>query len=100
MNAISSDLNSPSGVFRPPLTGLGAQSPLAERYAKGEFQDYCQVADMAERIANARRAYNERVALAAYYLAQQRGFEPGRELEDWLAAEAQIGHPPDARCET
>ena len=27
---------------------------------------------------------------AAYYIAQQRGFEPGHELDDWLAAEAQI----------
>jgi Protein of unknown function (DUF2934) len=27
---------------------------------------------------------------AAYYRAQQRGFEPGHELDDWLAAEAEI----------
>jgi len=27
---------------------------------------------------------------AAYYIAEQRGFEPGHELDDWLAAEAQI----------
>ncbi len=31
-----------------------------------------------------------KVALAAYFIAQQRGFEPGHELDDWLAAEAQI----------
>lgn len=30
------------------------------------------------------------VSEAAYYRAQKRGFEPGRELEDWLAAEAEI----------
>jgi hypothetical protein len=30
------------------------------------------------------------IAEAAYYLAEQRGFEPGHELEDWLAAEAVI----------
>jgi hypothetical protein len=29
-------------------------------------------------------------AEAAYYLAERRGFEPGHELEDWLAAEAEI----------
>lgn len=28
------------------------------------------------------------IATAAYYRAQERGFEPGREMEDWLAAEA------------
>ncbi len=30
------------------------------------------------------------VAEAAYYLAEQRGFKAGFEMEDWLAAEAQI----------
>ena len=31
-----------------------------------------------------------RVAEAAYFLAERRGFAPGFELEDWLMAEAQI----------
>lgn len=30
------------------------------------------------------------VALAAYFIAEKRGFDPGHELEDWLAAEAQV----------
>ncbi|MET0660154.1 MAG: DUF2934 domain-containing protein [Steroidobacteraceae bacterium] len=30
------------------------------------------------------------IATAAYYIAEQRNFEPGHELEDWLAAERQI----------
>jgi hypothetical protein len=30
------------------------------------------------------------IAEAAYYLAQQRGFEAGHDLEDWLRAESQI----------
>jgi hypothetical protein len=32
----------------------------------------------------------ERIAVAAYYRAQVRGFQPGRELDDWLAAEAEL----------
>jgi hypothetical protein len=32
----------------------------------------------------------ERIRLAAYYLAERRGFVSGHELEDWLAAEAAI----------
>lgn len=28
-----------------------------------------------------------KIAEAAYYLAEKRGFEPGHELEDWLTAE-------------
>ena len=31
------------------------------------------------------------VAIAAYYRAEQRGFAPGYDLEDWLEAEARIG---------
>jgi hypothetical protein len=30
------------------------------------------------------------IAELAYLKAQQRGFEPGHELEDWLAAEAEV----------
>jgi hypothetical protein len=32
----------------------------------------------------------ELVRRAAYSFAEQRGFEPGHELDDWLAAEAAI----------
>lgn len=32
----------------------------------------------------------ERIRVAAYFLAEQRGFGPGRELDDWLAAEAML----------
>lgn len=38
------------------------------------------------------------IAQAAYYGAERRGFAPGAELQDWLAAEAEIdralGEPP------
>lgn len=30
-----------------------------------------------------------RIALAAYYKAEARDFQPGYEIEDWLAAEAE-----------
>lgn len=30
------------------------------------------------------------IAEAAYHRAEQRGFEPGHEMEDWLAAELEI----------
>ena len=35
-------------------------------------------------------ALRAKIALAAYYLAERRGFTPGSDLEDWLAAEAEI----------
>lgn len=31
-----------------------------------------------------------RVAEAAYYLAEKRGFEPGKDMEDWFMAEIVI----------
>ena len=32
-----------------------------------------------------------RIAESAFYKAEARGFEPGREMEDWLEAEAEEG---------
>jgi hypothetical protein len=32
-----------------------------------------------------------RIAIAAYYRAERRGFAPGGELEDWLDAEREVG---------
>jgi len=34
------------------------------------------------------------IQISAYFLAERRGFLPGRELDDWLAAEESIGQPP------
>ena len=35
-----------------------------------------------------------RIAVAAYYIAERRGFEAGHELEDWLLAESEIDNAP------
>jgi hypothetical protein len=32
----------------------------------------------------------QRIQKVAYHLAQERGFGPGAELDDWLAAERQV----------
>lgn len=36
-------------------------------------------------------SHHEAIARAAYFLAEARGFEPGHDLEDWFAAEQQLG---------
>jgi hypothetical protein len=36
---------------------------------------------------------HDRIARAAYRRAQERGFEPGHDLEDWLEAEREIDGP-------
>jgi hypothetical protein len=33
-----------------------------------------------------------RIAIAAYYKAEARGYEPGHEIQDWQEAEAEILH--------
>jgi hypothetical protein len=52
------------------------------------------IADSALQVATERPVDPEvrrlMIAEAAYYCAEQRGFEPGHELEDWLVAEARI----------
>lgn len=35
-------------------------------------------------------AFSEMIALRAFLKAEQRGFEPGHELEDWLEAEREL----------
>ena len=35
-------------------------------------------------------ARHELISIEAYLRAAQRGFEPGKELDDWLAAEAHV----------
>jgi hypothetical protein len=47
-----------------------------------------QVAPSQESTADA--ALFSMIAEAAYYRAEQRGFAPGGEFEDWLAAEAEV----------
>jgi hypothetical protein len=36
----------------------------------------------------------QRVRTAAYFRAERRGFMPGNEWDDWLAAEAEVGSLP------
>lgn len=52
------------------------------------------------------RQLHERIASRAYELAEQRGFVPGQEVEDWLQAEREIeagpprNTPPDNPFDT
>lgn len=53
---------------------------------KSSMQRGAAAADTSE----AQVSREEMIAMAAYYLAERRGFEAGREMDDWLEAEAQI----------
>ncbi len=43
------------------------------------------------------QAREQMIAVAAYYRAQRRNFDPGQELEDWLEAEAEVNARLEAR---
>jgi hypothetical protein len=43
-------------------------------------------ADAKDRTAD----HRAKISLAAYFIAEKRGFEPGHELDDWLAAETEL----------
>ncbi len=50
-----------------------------------------EVKDRAELVPAVENVGREEfIATAAYFKAAQRGFEPGNEIEDWLAAEREF----------
>jgi hypothetical protein len=42
---------------------------------------------------SSRAEREQRIREAAYFMAEQRGFDPGHEIDDWLAAEAALHSP-------
>jgi hypothetical protein len=52
-------------------------------------QSICPISPMSNLLMEP-PARHELIAQAAYFRAQRRGFEPGHECEDWLAAEAEV----------
>ncbi len=91
MSTRTKDCGSPAKFFRPTMVAPEADPVSVVQFTPDEeFAAGVDNAAPAESIAGARRAHNRQVAAAAYHLAEQRGFEPGRELDDWLAAEALV----------
>ena len=68
-----------------------SQAATAANGAVTNASEDADIAQLAAAEAEARAADHEvQVTLAAYFIAEKRGFGPGHELEDWLAAEAEI----------
>lgn len=67
----------------------GTQSVSNEASARGFSQDPSPFS-RRPRLAPDSSAYRELVAIAAYYRAERRGFEPGGEVTDWLEAEREV----------
>jgi hypothetical protein len=83
---------------------MRATSSLAERHdtpvtgvAPRTLADdaVTEVLDVHEAVPNGLTTVDpefrhEMIATAAYYIAEQRGFEPGHEVDDWYAAAAAV----------
>jgi hypothetical protein len=79
--------------LRRPKAEQIADDPIASATAADEVLSAGSTLDVESPIAepaaehSAVELRHEAIARAAYFLAEARGFEHGRELEDWLAAE-------------
>lgn len=47
-------------------------------------------ADDLRHFTFAAQGRHHRIEVAAYFIAEKRGFAPGHELDDWLAAEREV----------
>ena len=73
-----------------------APKPAARKAAAPRKATVRKSAGARSRVAAAAPSAAEReelVRTAAYFRAERRGFAPGYEWEDWLAAEAEVGTP-------
>jgi hypothetical protein len=64
------------------VRGSSLEHPASDREAQ-------QRAVETDQTTN-ERAMHERIAVAAYFLAERRDFAPGSEVEDWLRAEREL----------
>lgn len=91
-----------SGKAKPPVSALQppvneqndvagntpSVAPASAATPATNTTDATDVRFVGEQIGYRSRA--ERIAAIAYALAQDRGFEPGHEVEDWLRAEKEV----------
>ena len=71
---------------QPSLDSLGIFHHNVPTDAVGPVEEERQ----ADASTNSDNEHQRMIAEAAYYRAERSGFEAGHELEDWLAAEAEI----------
>jgi hypothetical protein len=75
-----------------PRTGSGRTKQTAARGAQQPSPDTEVTATQLERreIPSFSESREARIAEAAYWRAERRGFTAGQELDDWLAAEKEV----------
>lgn len=78
------------------IAGATSLRPTSKRPACCVESVDRSIGAIAAAIASSQDQLRHAIAEAAYYRAEQRGFAPGHELEDWLAAQQQINGVNDA----
>ena len=81
-------VSSLSSLASVPTAQLAAPSPLVSADSAPELPVTAAFASQKTSISAAHRHHY--VEVAAYYIAERRGFTPGNPVEDWRAAEAEI----------
>ena len=66
-----------------------AQKRLKEMKEEPSFEEGAVSEESTENELDAEEL-NRRIAEAAYYIAEKRGFAPGNEQADWLKAEQEV----------
>jgi hypothetical protein len=69
------------------VSDFKGRGTVSKESAPAPQRVYSSAAYIAPRAPEDRQAL---IAQAAYLIAERRGFEPGHELEDWLAAESEV----------
>ena len=67
-----------------------ARKPRSRRKANPEPTVQVDKSSAAPAITDTPANLVEKIAVAAYFIAAQRNFSPGHELDDWLAAEQMV----------
>lgn len=76
---------------KPATPGTAATKPASRaRKAKSVEPQVVEVTSITAIPAPGEEELAGMIATAAYYLAEQRNFAPGHELDDWLEAERRI----------
>lgn len=84
----------PTGSVRPAATPPAASAPPADQAPQQRSRSApvkaASVTGAATGITVSEDARRAMIEQAAYLRAERRGFSPGGEVEDWLAAEAEV----------
>lgn len=81
---------------RNPETVTSERSWLKKTSSRWDSTDEEPAApDAGEVISHNLTRTSEEIAVAAYYKAEKRGFEPGHDVEDWLEAESELNQADD-----